>query len=395
MKRRHLMIATAATALLTGAPALADAEWAAANGLGPDAPAQDWAAIEAAALAEGKVVIYSVSSRVDELAEAFEAAYPGIDVETHDIASDTQMEKFRREHRAGMYPVDVLYNNESPSLVEEFAPQDMVWNFVPDGLGEVLGPDETAPFLVHRWSSRVIVYNSAEHPDGPPIDNLWDLTREEWKGKVLSPDPLGSAVQAAVYQTILADPEGMAAAYEAEFGEPLVISEEVTEAVSEIATIDAPNAGHEWLFRFLKNEPVYVSSTNKIFENVGQVGQTGAPIGWLTYSKLRDVEPGVYEAAPVLGMKPFMGVSYPTSIVIADNAPNPNAAKLLVRFMMQPEGFAPWNVLGDYAARSDIETAQVAEFGVPPLAEAGLMPIAPSDIYNSRFTFLELFLSLK
>lgn len=393
----HWRAATLAPLLVaaTAGGAWADAEWAAANGFGPDAAAPDWAAIEAAAKEEGEVIIYSVSSRVNTLAESFEALYPEIDVVTHDIGSDVQMEKFRREHRAGMQSVDILYNNETPSLIEEFAPQEMVWNFVPDGLDGTLDPDEMAPFLVHRWSSRVLIYNSAEHPDGPPFDNLWDLTREEWKGRVLTPDPLSSAVQTAVYQTIIAHGDEMAAAYEAEFGEPLVISEAVTEAIAEIPTIEAATAGHEWLYRFLQNEPVYISSTNKIFENVGQVGQTGAPVGWVTYSKLRDVEPGTYEAAAALGVQPAMGVSYPSVIAIADNAPNPNAAKLLVRYMMQAEGFEPWNVLGDYAARSDAEAAQVTEFGVPPLAEAGLLPIEPTEVYASRYTFLQLFLALK
>ncbi|MGL4237418.1 ABC transporter substrate-binding protein [Tabrizicola sp.] len=390
--RRLLALTTIITGL--AAPAFADAEWAAANGFGPDAGPQDWAAIEAAAKEEGEVIIYSVSSRVAALGEAFEAKY-GIKVVPHDISSDVQMEKFRREHRAGMQSVDVLYNNETPVMLEEFMPQEMVWNFVPDGLEGVLAPEEMSPFLVHRWSSRILAYNAAEHPEGVPFDNLWDLTKEEWKGRVQTPDPLGSAVQTSVYQSILANPDAMAAAYEKEFGEPLVISEAVVEAVGELPTIDAPNAAHEWFYRFLQNEPVYISSTNKIFENVGQVGQTGAPVGFVTFSKLRDVEPGKIEAAPAYGVEPAMGLAYPTVIVVADNAPNPNAAKLLIRFMMEAEGFAPWNVIGDYAARSDLETAQLAEFGMPALAEASLMMMDPVEVHASKYTFLQLFLSLK
>ena len=39
---------------------------------------------------------------------------------------------------------------------------------------------------------------------------LWDLTREEWKGRLLMPNPLESSVQANVIQTILQHPGEMA-----------------------------------------------------------------------------------------------------------------------------------------------------------------------------------------
>ena len=55
-------------------------------------------------------------------------------------------------------------------------------------------------------------------------------------------------------------------AYQREFGEEISYSEDVIEAVEENATIDSPNASIEWLYRFLNNEPVFQSSTTKIFK---------------------------------------------------------------------------------------------------------------------------------
>ena len=53
---------------LAGNIAHADDAWLKASGLGPYADTkQDWSAIEKAARAEGKVVIYSVSSRFSKL----------------------------------------------------------------------------------------------------------------------------------------------------------------------------------------------------------------------------------------------------------------------------------------------------------------------------------------
>lgn len=398
MFTRTMKMAFAATALtafaLSSTAANADAAWAKANGFGPEAAAQDWAAIEAAAKKEGKVTIYSVSSRVNKLAEAFTAKY-GIQTTASDMSSDVQMEKFRREYKAGQRNVDVLYNNEAPSLIEEFAPQGMVWNFVPDNVKDQLAENEMSPFLVHRWSSRILFYNTNKHGNTPPLDNLWDLTTEAWKGKVIMPDPLGSAVQASVLQTILQNPDLMAKAYEKEFGKPVEFSEDVIEAVSEIPTLSGPDASIEWMYRFFQNEPVSISSTNKIFENVSTVGQENPPIGFVTFSKLRDTEAGKFESRAAYGVEPAMGVAFPTVLAVADQAPNPNAAKLLIRFMMEEEGFEPWNVIGDYASRADIEAKQLTKHDMPAFDKAGFLVTNPSEVYNTKFTFLQLLLSLK
>lgn len=93
--------------------------------------AQDWAAIEAAARKEGKVVIYSVSSRIFKLVDKFREKY-GVEIEGHDIASNVQLEKLRREHKAGVFNVDVLFNQDSPLLLNEFVDKKLIHNFIPD-----------------------------------------------------------------------------------------------------------------------------------------------------------------------------------------------------------------------------------------------------------------------
>lgn len=143
---------------------------------------QDWAAIEAAAKKEGQVVIYSVSSRIAKLVDGFKEKY-GIEIVGFDMPSDLQIEKLRREHKAGIHAVDVLFNAEAPLLLNEALPNNLVWNFIPSGLEPDLDAHEMEPFLVQRHSSRVVYYNTALNPSGAPIDSIWDLTREEWKGR--------------------------------------------------------------------------------------------------------------------------------------------------------------------------------------------------------------------
>ena len=100
-------------------------------------------------------------------------------------------------------------------------------------------------------------YNTALNPNGPPIDSLWDLTREEWKGRTLLPSPLEDGISANFMQTILLNSDAMEAAYKEEFGKDVEYSKAVLKAVKKNPLIDKPTASMEWLHRFLNNEPVF------------------------------------------------------------------------------------------------------------------------------------------
>ncbi len=372
---------TACLMILSSALAADDAQttWLKESQLGPYAPAsQDWAAIEAAAKKEGKVVIFSVSSRIFKIQKDFKEKY-GVEIEGYDIHSDEQIEKFTREHQSGLHKTDVLFNNATSTLYGKLLPKKMIWNFVPDVFAPLLDEDEKSPFLVQRWSSRIFFYNSALHPADPPVDNIWDLTRKEWKNKVMTPAPTGSAM-ANTFQTILRRPQDMAAAYEKEFGQPVKLSAGIK------------NAAEEWMLRFMKNA-VVIDSTTKIFKGVADVKQESAPMGITTFSKLRDNKKGVYESTPAYGMEPIFGVGYPTVLVICDQAPHPNAAKLLIRYMMD-EGLWPWSVLGDYAARSDMEAKQVKEFNVPPYSELKIWNADAEYIYKTSYDYMQFAMGL-
>lgn len=389
-----LLALTVATLCAGGTLADEQSEWLKKARLGQWTPkTQDWKAIEAAARKEGEVVIYSVSSRIFKLAKEFKQKY-GVKITAYDITSNVQLEKFRREHKAGIYQVDVLYGNETPMIWNEFLPRKLMWNFVPDSIAGFLDADEKQPMLVQRWSSRVLLYNSAIHPEGAPIDNLWDLTRKEWRHKVIFPGPLENAVQANVIQTILQHPKKMAAAHEAEFGKPVAYSKGLLKALKKNPALGKPDAAKEWLYRLLRNKPLLIGSTSKIFKNVAEVKQKAPAIGWLTFSKLRSNKKGALEAAPAINVQPVFGVAYPTVLAVADRAPHPNAAKLLIRYLVE-DGFRVWDVIGDYAARSDVAKTQAARFKIPSFEDAKLWRIDQTYVYDTKYSFLSLYLALK
>ncbi|NNG01540.1 MAG: ABC transporter substrate-binding protein [Desulfobacteraceae bacterium] len=396
MKGKYVLAIVISFFILLAGQALAadkaQTTWLKTAGLGEYTPAtQDWKAIEKAAKKEGKVVIYSLSSRIFNLQEEFKKKY-GIEIVAFDLSSGIQLERFRREHKAGRYTVDVLFNRDIPVILNEFLPKKLVWNFVPANMAPLLDADEKQPILIQRWSSRVVFYNQTLNPDKPPVNSLWDLTRKEWEGKVLLPDPLTSAEDANMFQTILQHPAEMAASYRKEFGNAIVISDELKEVTKDLGI--EPDAAKEWLHRVLKNKPIFIGSTTTVFKNIGDVKQKNPPVGITTYSKIRSNKEGVLNAQPVFDLEPVAAVSSAVTLLIADRAPHPNAAKLLIRYMME-DGFKPWDVQGDYAARSDVMAEQVSKYGGPSFQDLSKWIVDPDYINDTKYEFLQLFINLR
>jgi len=91
--------------------------------------------------------------------------------------------------------------------------------------------------------------------------------------------------------------------------------------------------------------------------------------------------------------EPAFGVAYPTVFVIADQAPHPNAAKLLIRYMVG-EGIWPWNVLGDYAARRDIEAKQLKKYNIPSFDKVKLWTIDPENVYRTKVDYVNFYMGI-
>ena len=140
--------------------------------------------------------------------------------------------------------------------------------------------------------------------------------------------------------TIVQHADDMAAAYEEAFGAPLVLSPGVE------------NASYEWIKRVLQNGAVIVRSTDDVSNAVGAPGQVDPPVGLTAFSRLRDKEKNPQLAFDVAyGVKPVLGVEHQVVVAVVNRAPHPNAAKLLIQWMMGDDyggwGYAPYHVFGN------------------------------------------------
>ena len=95
------------------------------------------------------------------------------------------------------------------------------------------------------------MYNTENHSE-PPIKNLWELTTEKYKGKVVIKNPTESLSNLMGIATIVQHADEMEKAYKKLTGEKLVLSEGV------------PDAGYEWLYRLIHNDIVILKSGGKV-----------------------------------------------------------------------------------------------------------------------------------
>jgi iron(III) transport system substrate-binding protein len=313
---------------------------------------EDWNAIYKAAKTEGSVIIYSLSSRIFDVVQSFEKQYPGVKVEASDMTDVEQLEKVTREQAAGIHSVDVLFTAGETSLMHELLPAGAILNYVPQSLlggirtADIIPKDLREPLLTHSLESKVIFYNFETYKQAP-VKTLWDLTLPEWKGRVQMKDPMQTEENLNFLQMVVEHSNDMAKVYQEEFGKPLVLSPGIE------------NAGNEFIYRLIKNNLVLTSSDGDASKAVGTAGQKKPPLALCcASSKIRDNSKG-QKLAIAWDVQPIAGMTKRNFLVMAKNAPHPNAAKLLIQWMVGNDqggaGFVPYQVPGQWSARTDVK----------------------------------------
>ncbi|MCL2227039.1 MAG: extracellular solute-binding protein [Oscillospiraceae bacterium] len=361
----------------------------------PDALALTWAeryidnylpfeVILERALQEGSVLWYSSSSRAPAVARSFMEQYPGIDVQIFHINTEAILERFPREHAAGIRNVDIIVMSDSEGVVyKEFVQRGLLHNYFPyDIVPHIYDPsfmDYSMPMYI---TLNVWFYNPTLFPDGSPISSWWDVTLPEWNGRVLAHHPLHSPRYLAQLVTLVRYADEMAADYERVFGRPIQLHP------------GSPTAGHEFIRRFLANNPIFITSSSEVHRTVGAHDQTTAFIGMGSSSGLRRIETEGLNLA-IGDLTPALSAPDMDSVYIVNEAPNPHAAKLFARWLLgeadgQGLGIEPFNVAGSWPTRRDIPIHPIN----PPLSELTLFRHDGEFIYYNIFSVVDFILAL-
>lgn len=346
-------------------------EWLKKSELGPyESKIENEKQLYEKAKLEKEVNIYSYSSRVHQFGKTFEQQYPGIRVNGFDMDSSEIVTKIIAEQKANNFVADVIFLKDPATVLHELMAKGYVFTYIPPDLRSVIPERFQKPFLVHHVSLDALVYNTEVYKQSP-IQSLWDLTRDEWKSKILFPDPIKMPEFTEFLATIVQHSEEMEKEYQRVFGKPISLSK------------GSKNAGYEWILKLLKNDVIIAGSTNDVSNAVGQPGQQKPPVGITALSRLRDKEKNpklVFDVA--YEIQPVMGIATEVVVALVHRAKHPNAAKLLIRWMMGDEkggqGYKPYFVLGDLPTRTD----QPAPKGSRRLQELNVWMSDPKYVWD-------------
>ena len=351
-------------------------------------PAEDTAALYELAKAEGQVVIYSVSSRISAFQEDFEKTYPGISVEAYKLKTGDIITKVKTEKDAGNVNADVVYTRDiSGAMKIDFMANGYLNSYLPGDIQEKMYEPfkSNADTAIGYVELRTIFYNTDAYPDGSPIQNWWDLTTDEWRGRLIMQDPLLISDTMDLFMAFSQHSDEMAAAYKLKFGEDLALSE------------GCKDAGYEFVKRLLANDPVLMSSEGDCTTAVGLSKEAKAPVAIAVSSKMRDAIDDGMPMAIAYDVEPVTSVIYPTYLYVAEDAPHPNAAKLLIWYMAggadgKTEGSIAYQTDGGYPARSDIP---IVGEGQPPLSELKLWEYDAPYYYRNQNEMRDFWLSIQ
>jgi iron(III) transport system substrate-binding protein len=300
--------------------------------------------IVAAAKKERKVTVYSPtdSGPANALIAAFQAKYPGVTVDYNDLSNNAIYNRVISEYAARQVGGDVIW---SVGL-------DLQVRIVEDGLAESYASPEVAhlpDFAKYKDSAYltsiepgVILYNKKLFPAELLPKTLGDITKllkdhsSKFQGKVASWDPEKSG-------------QGYVVMYDDMRRNP----------------------------GFWDLMTAFGAAKGRIYSNSGQMREKVVSGEQLIAFYVN----GAY-ATEWVKASPNLGLIYPTdrtsavsrAALIAKGAPHPNAAKLLLDFMLSKEGQKVMAQAGLPSVRSDVDgVANFASLNV--LANGNLQPI--------------------
>jgi iron(III) transport system substrate-binding protein len=290
-----------------------------------------------AAKKEGKVVFYSGQpiELLQNLKDDFQSTYPGIDVDFFRGDTRQYAQRFETESKTGRHNVDVMLSTSVTTprwvaaglLAPYVSPQQA--NYPPE-LRDAKGYDN--PYAINMTS---FAWNTDLVKPGEEPKTWNDLLDPKWKGKIGIQDPLGRGgaftwtvtMRRELGEAKWLDYMKKLAAQEPKYGRYMQVREMVMSGEVAIHVAAYPDF----------TEPVKVK---------------GAPVDW-----------GVPEWLVFVGL----------TVSLSANAPNPNAGKLFIDYMMSD---AAQTILGESGripakpglrggAYAKLQNAKIVTSGVP------------------------------
>ena len=315
---------------------------------GGDPANDEWRALERAAEAEGRVVVYGAPGKEwrEFLSGPFARAYPGITVEYYGLGGAEIGSRITSEQRGGVYNADVFLTgvttvNYTLLPAEAIVPvRDVL--MLPEVLDTSLwwqgrhwyGDEEGQyDFLFAPTASKGFAYNTqVVNPND--LQSYRDVLDPRYKGKVVSWDPRQPGPSSQALRFFYHHPD---------LG-PQFIRDFYTLTDVTVSTDGRQIA--DWIARERFPLGAWISTVE-----VDQAHDQGLPVDSLR----RPLREGGYVSSSYGG------------IGLLKNGPHPNAAKLYVNWILSRTGqMALQDIVGQNSARMDVPKDKLRALGVAP-----------------------------
>ncbi|MCR5155645.1 MAG: substrate-binding domain-containing protein [Butyrivibrio sp.] len=323
------------------------------------------------ALQEDVLTVYTVTTRATVTKEVFEATYPGLCVEIRDLRSPDLIDAVRSGYESGSSDCDVVIcNDNSGDFKSTLVDTGIVLPYVPGDIRGKMKEGHVGESISFLDEAEIVFYNSGKY-DSQPIKNIWEMTEDEYKGRIYFPNPLRSFSTFAFVGSSFEHEDEIRSAYRDYYGKEFEPSDQ---------------SAAEALWSGIARNTVFTNSSDEVLE---ALNTDAADLGIMVSSKLRFRDVG-YNVAPIYKLEPFCGSRTSYAVMIGSGSRNINSARLFVRCLLggedgTGEGYSPFCTAGTWSARTD-----VADGNEVPIDDTDLM-IPDQDYLIENREYLEKF----
>jgi iron(III) transport system substrate-binding protein len=286
---------------------------------------------------EGKVVWYTSIElqTAEQIAKAFEAAYPGIEVQVERTGAERIVQRLSEERASNIHAADVVECSDMTALVD-WKRRGWLAAFEPADVAKYPA-DQRDPdgfFATDRFTLSPIEYNTKlVTPEAAP-KSFADLLDPKWKGKVVKAHPGYS-------------------------GTIMTVTFEISREI-----------GWDFLRKLGQQQILQVQSAAEPPKKVAQGERPIAADGG-EYLPLQMIKKG----APLALVYPSEGTpSIPGGAGVAVDAPHPDAARLFAIFLFSQDG---QQLMADMARLRSFHPGVRLPAGMKPLSEIKIMKSDP------------------
>ena len=334
----------------------------------------------------GEITIYATSSKMLKEEEAFEEAYPGLDLVVYDLDQDEVLEKCETEAETGNITADVLQAKDVNG--------DVFFDFYEEGHCSAFYPADISAHIdegLLRYgyplyaSQSFWYYNTEAFPDGSPITSWWNIleTNEDGsqKYRIFTKEIGQETAYLSLFASFICNADQMAAAYEELYGEPL----EYTYDASAFTDFEVPenNAGIEYMWRFSQLKMTFIGDGDELVLAVHNSTADDPALALASGGKISNRDESGYNIGWCIGLTPYTGLQNCEYLYVVEGCDNPAGARLFIRWVTggvdgTSGGLKPFSKEGNWMVRDDVES----DWNPASLAECGAIEGDLEGIYN-------------